>query len=377
MVDDGPLGGEGCHGRVRSRSAGLDLGVDARSGRKRPDGLTVLGCVETHVTRSPRPLCTDGGGPTDSLFESLDEPALAFVTASEPTVQAVNETFRSVDGAEGVEPGTSVVDALVEVGVEEAVAGAIDRAAARGEALERTASANSTGCERASVRVVPAVDGEGRGFVLVEAVDVDARADRLETFARTVSHDLRNPLDVARIRLDAAEETGDPVHFEKVRDAHERIRRIASDVLFLTEPAASVDAAPVELDAIVDAAWETVDTGEATLVIEDAPGIAADGAHLQRLFENLFRNAVEHAGQDVAVRVAATVEGFYVADDGPGIDASRLDSLFDPGHSDNGGTGLGLTVVEQIAEAHGWTVEPGESEDGGARFEFAGIDRAE
>jgi K+-sensing histidine kinase KdpD len=58
-----------------------------------------------------------------------------------------------------------------------------------------------------------------------------------------------------------------------------------------------------------------------------------------------------------------------VADDGPGLPADRVDGVFDPGVSDgSGGTGLGLTIVRRIAEAHDWTVRAGN--DDGARFEF-------
>jgi two-component system OmpR family sensor kinase len=45
--------------------------------------------------------------------------------------------------------------------------------------------------------------------------------------------------------------------------------------------------------------------------------------------------------------------------------------VFDPGYTtEQGGTGFGLAIVEDVAEAHGWTVELAESESGGARFEF-------
>jgi len=61
--------------------------------------------------------------------------------------------------------------------------------------------------------------------------------------------------------------------------------------------------------------------------------------------------------------------GFYVADDGTGIDPSERDAVFDPGHStERDGTGFGLSIVERIAEAHGWEVSVTESRTGGARF---------
>jgi len=83
---------------------------------------------------------------------------------------------------------------------------------------------------------------------------------------------------------------------------------------------------------------------------------------------------VEHGG-DVAIRVGDLDDGFYVADDGPGIPDGVRDSLFEPGQSGvDGSTGFGLAIVQEIATAHGWTVEAVESTDG-ARFEIRGVDR--
>ena len=90
------------------------------------------------------------------------------------------------------------------------------------------------------------------------------------------------------------------------------------------------------------------------------------------MFENLFRNAVEHGGEDVTVRVGRCGEDcFYVEDDGPGIPPSDRDAVLEPGHTSvSGGTGFGLTIVKRIAEAHGWEVAITDGRDGGARFEF-------
>jgi hypothetical protein len=76
----------------------------------------------------------------------------------------------------------------------------------------------------------------------------------------------------------------------------------------------------------------------------------------------------------VTIRVGVTEGGFYVADDGPGIPEADREQVFEPGYSDgDGGTGLGLQIVEQIALAHGWRIALRESERGGARFEFRGV----
>jgi signal transduction histidine kinase len=95
---------------------------------------------------------------------------------------------------------------------------------------------------------------------------------------------------------------------------------------------------------------------------------------LRELLGNLFRNSVTHGGDDTGVSVTvgtlAEAEGFYVADDGPGIPPEERDSVFEHGYTtSDAGSGLGLTIVDRIASAHGWTVTVTDSAAGGARFE--------
>jgi signal transduction histidine kinase len=98
--------------------------------------------------------------------------------------------------------------------------------------------------------------------------------------------------------------------------------------------------------------------------------VSADPERLGSLFENLFRNAVEHGGAD-RVRVADRETGFVVDDDGSGVPEETRERVFDRGFTTNeDGTGLGLAIVESIADAHGWSARVEESPAGGARFGF-------
>ncbi|MFW5938757.1 MAG: sensor histidine kinase, partial [Halanaeroarchaeum sp.] len=110
------------------------------------------------------------------------------------------------------------------------------------------------------------------------------------------------------------------------------------------------------------------------VVVDTEREVLANPGRLKRLLDNLFRNAAEHGGDGVVVGDIS--DGFYVADDGPGIPADQRDEVFESGHSTSeSGTGFGLAIVQRIAEAHGWDVSLTESETGGARFEFTGVDR--
>ncbi|PSQ16104.1 hypothetical protein BRD00_12120 [Halobacteriales archaeon QS_8_69_26] len=213
------------------------------------------------------------------------------------------------------------------------------------------------------------------------------RNERLETFASVVSHDLRNPLEVARGQLELARRDPDGGHLEDLVETHDRMEDLVEDLLSLARTDRDVaDIAPVSLAAVVEDAWSTVETDGATLRVETDRRIVADRSKLRRLFENLLRNSIEHGddrmtGEDpdggVTVTVGDHEDGFYLADDGPGIPPEDRDRVFERGYStDERGTGFGLAIVAGIAEAHGWDVDVDESADGGARFEVTGVEFA-
>ncbi|MFC6765514.1 histidine kinase N-terminal 7TM domain-containing protein [Natrinema soli] len=225
---------------------------------------------------------------------------------------------------------------------------------------------------------------------------LEQQNERLEQFANIVSHDLRNPLNVADGYLNLAREADDPVqYFDEIERSHDRMETIIEDVLALArEGSAVTDPEPVALADLAERAWESVDTGDATLSVTFDMTILADAKRVTRLFENLFRNSVEHGTPDGTddgadpIRSSLEVEvgtiavddgggsiGFYVADDGRGL--LDEEDVFEDGYTTNpAGTGFGLSIVDGIATAHGWTVTAVESERGGARFEFRGVDSA-
>ena len=220
--------------------------------------------------------------------------------------------------------------------------------------------------------------GTGRDIAERKARERDLRRerDRLEEFASVVSHDLRNPLNVATGRLALARAECDSIHLDDIARAHERMEGLVSDLLTLARDGKHVDKREVvDLAALSATCWQNVATAEATLVTKTDHRIQADRSRLQQLLENLLRNAVDHGGEAVTVTVGSLSDGFYVEDNGPGLLPSERELVFDAGYSTSEeGTGFGLAIVEQIAHAHGWDSRIAESEVGGARFEFTGIE---
>jgi PAS domain S-box-containing protein len=236
--------------------------------------------------------------------------------------------------------------------------------------------------------------------------------EQLDEFASVLSHDLRNPLGIATGNLEIARGECDSEALEEAAAALDRMDTFVERTLTLARSGRVVgETESVDLAALVDRCWAGLDTGSASISVGSLPTIAADPERLRHLFENLFRNSVEHGSTSsrakpddsvehgstgnrtqsddsvehgsgdtssdpsVTIRVEAFEDGFYVADDGVGIPPEDRSAVLEAGYSTaEGGTGLGLVIVRRIAEAHGWTVTVTESASGGVRFEFAGVE---
>jgi PAS domain S-box-containing protein len=205
---------------------------------------------------------------------------------------------------------------------------------------------------------------------------LERQNDRLNEFTSVVSHDLRNPINVAQGYLDLAREECDSEHLDNVVQAHDRTETLLDDLLTLAQHGERVkERKTVKLADLADTCWHTVMTANATLITETSQTIQADSSRLKQLLENLFRNSAKHAGENITVTVGDLDAGFYVADDGSGIPADERDVVFEAGHSTvEDGTGFGLNIVQEIAEADGWEVSVTDSKNGGARFEITGVE---
>jgi signal transduction histidine kinase len=158
----------------------------------------------------------------------------------------------------------------------------------------------------------------------------------------------------------------------------ERMDDLNSDLLSLARQGKTTgERTEVDPTEVATDAWESIDAGSARLEVAAAGHVHADEGRLSELFENLYRNAIEHGGGDVTVRVGGLPDrdGFFIEDDGPGIPEEDRENALEHGYTTaDDGTGLGLTIVDSIVEAHGWSLDIRESTEGGARFEITATD---
>jgi PAS domain S-box-containing protein len=374
-----------------------------------------------------------------ALFENVPDPAASVaVDGGRTVVTAVNPAFEEVFGYDAADVVGEDLDDLIVPPAAREQAERVNREFRDGESLHVEGQRTTADGEARDflLHVVPLEHGAENLLGYVIYTDITERKERerelrrqnerLDEFASVVSHDLRNPLNVARGYLDIARRSGDESAFDRVEAAHDRMDDLIDGLLTLARKGDVVgDAEPVALDGVAGRAWESVgksaerdpdgaaeatgDGLEAALAVEADATVRADEGRLVQLFENLFRNAVEHgstspsssstredavehsstsprsqahedavdhADEPIQIRVGplrsddGELDGFYVADDGPGIPPAERADVLEAGYSTaESGTGLGLAIVNRIVEAHDWSVTVTESEAGGARFE--------
>jgi two-component system OmpR family sensor kinase len=236
---------------------------------------------------------------------------------------------------------------------------------------------------------VPPADDEIRrlGDTLNEMLDRIASTMRRERrFVADASHELRTPLAMLRAELELAgrrertyEELAEAVH--SATEETERLSQLAEDLLVLAH--ADEGRLPVQREplSVADLLEHTVrrfrsradSLGRAIVVEPSGETIEGDRLRLEQALGNLVDNALRHGAGTVWLR-ASTAPGqirLHITDHGPGFPAEFLPHAFERfARADEartrGGSGLGLSIVAVIAEAHGGAADAANRDEGGA-----------
>jgi two-component system OmpR family sensor kinase len=205
----------------------------------------------------------------------------------------------------------------------------------------------------------------------------EASEARLRRFIADASHELRTPLSSVRAYAELFERGAKerPDDLARAMAGIEREARrmglLVDDLLLLArlDQGRPLERRPVDLAEVagdaVDAARMLEPGRELELVAADGVTVTGDRERLRQLLDNLLTNVRVHTppGVRASVRVAPLEDGralIEVADEGPGLDEAQRAKVFerfyrvDPSRSrDAGGSGLGLSIVAAIAQAHG------------------------
>lgn len=228
--------------------------------------------------------------------------------------------------------------------------------------------------------------------VLQRTAELHAVIDGLESFNRSVSHDLRGPLGgiagAARMaqQFVANQEPERAIKFlQVIATQAETTGQLVEALLALARASdATLHREPVDMNALTAEVLATLQPAAAPppVVVEPLADIHADRKLVRQVLANLIGNALKFSARatppQVRVGMASAVQGgplFYVRDNGVGFDAHNAQQLFKPFHRLHDtrfeGSGVGLSIVKRICERHGGTVWADSAPGQGATFYFS------
>jgi len=221
-----------------------------------------------------------------------------------------------------------------------------------------------------------------------------AAARAKSQFLAIMSHELRTPMNgvlaVAELLRRQPLNEAAQAHVQTIVDSSESLLRILQDAVDLSKAEAGeleLNPVPTPLRAVMDdvqSLWEPRASQDGVTLMVGYEGdteLAAviDGVRLKQVFNNLIGNALKFARNGVVeARLKAWVEGDQirmqarVRDDGPGLDADRVDSVFEPFVHGSGpdGAGLGLSICRQVVDRMGGRIWAENNQGRGATFAF-------
>lgn len=206
------------------------------------------------------------------------------------------------------------------------------------------------------------------------ALEARARAlersnDDLMQFARVISHDLREPLNVIAMHLQLLAEAPEDAeavrrHVNRARRAADRMVRMIDGLLAYSRVGGSEHAEPTAADVALRSALANLESSirdsGARVEADELPQLLGQPDQLTQLFQNLVGNAIRHCGAE-SPRVHVRCEPhaahwlFRVEDNGRGVPPDRIEHIFNlfEGTGASAGSGVGLAICRRIVESHG------------------------
>jgi signal transduction histidine kinase len=345
---------------------------------------TLLSRWREHVRKLPSAQDLDTPTLNDQVPALLDELATALRTVADQSIaQAVLEGSSPAHGMERYQNGFDIVEVVAEYSI------------LRG-CIHDLAESNGIAIEGPAFHILNRVFDEAIGlavqtFATQQALEQQQRRDEYLAF---ITHDLRTPLNaiaLAARALDSRATTSDTIPVSPmIRALHRNVQHLTTLVDRIlkenahvrTESGVKLERRRLDLWPLVEAliydlhpVAGTAGTRLINRIPEDLSAYG-DASLIRRIFQNLIANAITFTPRGEVEIGAREQEGggveCWVRDNGAGIPADRISSVFDKHETTtpDDGTGLGLAIVKTFVEAHGGMVSVESTEGVGSTFRF-------
>lgn len=199
-------------------------------------------------------------------------------------------------------------------------------------------------------------------------LELEEKNRRLDEFSSIVSHDLRNPLNVAMGYLNLSKESMDREDLDKVENSLNRMKNIIDELLAVSGDAENFQKEELKLSEALE---EAIESGNRKINYEivDDLDLKASRTGLINIFDNMISNSINHNSEEVSIKVGSTENGFYYTDDGH-LDP-EIEEIEQHGYSTSEkGRGLGISIVKRLAGANDWDIELRKSDEGNLVHKF-------
>ncbi|MHA2294735.1 MAG: PAS domain S-box protein [Candidatus Hodarchaeales archaeon] len=192
-------------------------------------------------------------------------------------------------------------------------------------------------------------------------VKLKKQKEELSDFAHFIVHDIMNSLFIIDSHAQFLEEEYDKIYVDKLLKQTEYLNILLRKSLLLADAGLIVERIDrVNLNMLVDMIADMVVPPHIIFSHDELPEIICDNDKFHQIMKNLIENAVNHGSpSEIRVMIKETDSGknLQIANNGKMIPLDVQKRIFDRGYSTStGSTGLGLTIVKKLVEAHGWEI---------------------
>ncbi len=220
--------------------------------------------------------------------------------------------------------------------------------------------------ENKNLRLVR-IEGKEGELYLVEDVSPIVIAERFKTWqeaVKRIAHEIKNPLTPIKLNLERLQRYTETGRLEKdklveitriILKEIDRISELINQFKHLT-PERKPHKEKISLRSLIEEVIKLYSSAGIKVEVEGDKELLADPSLLKEMFYNLINNSIEWGAQEI--KISINEDRFDYKDDGRGLSAQELTSVFIPYYSNNPkGMGIGMAVVKKIVEDHGWEIK--------------------